>query len=153
MRALHHTSWGEHVSSTASLAFCRFESKCPRCELHIFLVHLLVYDVLRQDLLDHTDHLRIAQVIRFYARGRQQLVQFSLVFGAPRAFDQNIHIDAFDELDLGVLNLNFALIRDFLDALSLEVVDLQQLVHIGQVHVEDGAIRHALVEVKAEELA
>ena len=117
------------------------------------MIHLLIDDVLCQDLLDHAEDLWITQVLSLDPRGCQELVKLALVGFAPRALDEHIHVNVLGEVDLRILNLLHSLRSDSLQALPLDLVSLQLLMQLSQVHVEDGAVRGALVEVEAEVFA
>ena len=80
-------------------------------------------------------------------------MKFAFVAFASRAPQQYFHVNATGQCDLSILNLLLPLLGDCHQSLPLEVVCVQLLLQLGQMHVEDRAVGYALVEVEAEMIA
>ena len=71
---------------------------------------------------------------------------------ATRAPQQHAHVNGLDEVVLGDLDLVFALSSDCFQPLHFQLICCQLLLQLSEVHVEDGAVRDALIEVEANKL-
>ena len=134
----------------SSLTLCRSEVKRSRREFHVILIHLLVHYLLCQDLLNHAHDLRVVHILSLDSSGREQFVKLSLVIFASCAPQQHAHVNGLDEVVLGDLDLVFALSGDRLQALHFQLIGCQLLMQLSEVHVEDGAVGDAFVEVEAD---
>ena len=77
------------IATGTTLAPTGLEHESFRREFNIILIHFLVDDILRQQLLDQKCDLRVVlHILSLDPRGCQELVKFTLVIFAPRAPQQ-----------------------------------------------------------------
>ena len=119
----------------------------PCGEVDVFFVHVVVDDEVREHIFDKLHGWLFLKILSVYTGKSQDLVQLTLMLWTTCTLDKHVNIDCLSHLHTGLDDILLALVSDFLDRRSLQIIGMKSDLQLFHTHVKDRAVSNALIEI------